>query len=85
MLTDDPEPPSLTRQSSYRILDYDSLLSTQNRLIAQNAEILFVSPSEAALLLRHYGWKAKKLQADWSDHSPLHPTSHCHPLPPSHR
>ena len=65
MLTDEPEAPALTRQSSYRILDHDSLLQTQNRLVAQNAEVLFVSPSEAALLLRHYGWKAKKLQADW--------------------
>ena len=80
LTADDPEAPSLSRQSSYRILDHDSLLSHQNRLIAQNAEVLFVSPSEAALLLRHYGWKAKKLQAEWSgSHSLTHTQSHtCH-------
>ena len=61
----DADAPSLSRQSSYRILDNESLLSTQNKLVAQNAEVLFVSPSEAALLLRHYGWKSKKLQAEW--------------------
>jgi ariadne-1 len=65
MLTADADAPSLSRQSSYRILDNESLLSTQNKLVAQNAEVLFVSPAEAALLLRHYGWKSKKLQAEW--------------------
>lgn len=62
---DDTELPSLSRQASYRILDNDSLLSTQNKLIAQNAEVLFVTPAEAGLLLRHYGWKSKKLQGEW--------------------
>ena len=62
---DDAELPSLSRQASYRILDNDSLLATQNKLIAQNAEVLFVTPTEAGLLLRHYGWKSRKLQSEW--------------------
>ena len=62
---DDSELPSLSRQASYRILDNESLLATQNKLIAQNAEVLFVTAPEAGLLLRHYGWKSKKLQGEW--------------------
>jgi len=64
-IPDADELPSLSRQASYRILDNDSLAATQNKLIAQNAEVLFVTPAEAGLLLRHYGWKSKKLQSEW--------------------
>jgi ariadne-1 len=33
--------------------------------VKQTSELLFLSPTEAACLLRHYGWKSQKLQADW--------------------
>jgi ariadne-1 len=57
--------PVLTRQSSYVVLDNDSLQEKQEQLIRQTAEVLFVTPEEAGCLLRHYGWKGKALQAEW--------------------
>ncbi len=57
--------PIITRQSSYLVLDNDSLSEQQSALIRQTAEVLFVTPSEAGCLLRHYGWKARKLQQEW--------------------
>ena len=57
--------PALTRQSSYLVLDNTSLSDQQSSLIRATAEVLFVTPSEAGCLLRHYGWKSRKLQQEW--------------------
>lgn len=57
--------PVLTRQSSYLVLDNNSLQERQEQLVRQTAEVLFVTPEEAGCLLRHYGWKGKKLQEEW--------------------
>lgn len=57
--------PIMTRQQSYVVLDNNSLTEKQESLIRQTAEVLFVTPSEAGCLLRHYGWKRAPLQAEW--------------------
>jgi hypothetical protein len=57
--------PVLTRQQSYLVLDHESLTDRQESLIRQTAEVLFVTMAEAGCLLRHYGWKARKLQQEW--------------------
>lgn len=58
-------PPLLTRQESYVVMDNAALESKQEQLLRATAEVLFVTPQEAGCLLRHYGWKARKLQQEW--------------------
>jgi len=57
--------PILTRQQSYCVLDANALREKQDALLKQTAEVLFVTPEEAGCLLRHYGWKSRRLQQDW--------------------
>ena len=57
--------PILTRQSSYLVLNHESLSEKQEALIKQTAEVLFVTNEDAGCLLRHYGWKSRKLQQEW--------------------
>jgi ariadne-1 len=59
------EAPSLERQNSYVLFDLTKLAERQDKMVKQIAELLFVTPTEAACLLRHYGWKAAKVEADW--------------------
>lgn len=62
MSTDSVSSPVLTRQSSFLVLDNQAITERLQQLIKQTAEVLFVTTDEAGSLLRHYGWKSKKLQ-----------------------
>lgn len=63
--------PILTRQQSCEVLDNTALSAKQEALVRQTAEVLFVTASEAGCLLRHYGWKARKLQSEWFEDQAL--------------
>lgn len=58
-------PLPLQRNSSYVILNSGTLAQQLAHLVQQTAEVLFVTPSEAAALLKAYGWKRHSLQAEW--------------------
>lgn len=58
-------PPVLARQSSAAVHSGEDVARKMESLAEVTAELLFVSPAEAACLLRHYGWKNAKLQQEW--------------------
>jgi ariadne-1 len=57
--------PDLQRAVSYFVHTTDKLRDQREKLIMSTCELLSVTREEADCLLRHYGWKNNKLQADW--------------------
>lgn len=57
------------RTEPYQILDEALLDEKRNELVHTTSEMLFVTIDEGESLLRHYGWKSKKLQSDWFNDS----------------
>jgi len=64
-MADEPTKPALSRHESYYVMDLNVLEKRAQKVVKQTAEVLFVDEDEAGCLLRHYGWKTAKLQADW--------------------
>lgn len=53
------------RHQYWQVLDEAQLEAKRNELVATISEMLFIGKEDADNLLRHYGWKSKKLQSDW--------------------
>lgn len=57
--------PSLERRGSFTVLPPDKLAQKQDALVKQAADLLYVEPQEAGVLLRHFGWKEDKVKKEW--------------------
>ena len=57
--------PVLERRGSFTVLPPDKLTLKQDALVKQTADLLYVEPAEAGVLLRHFGWKEEKVKKEW--------------------
>jgi len=60
-----PAQPKLMRQISYGIVKRDALEERRQRLIRDMSDFFTLDVEDTACVLRHFGWKSKKLQDDW--------------------
>ncbi|WVF73066.1 hypothetical protein IAT40_007885 [Kwoniella sp. CBS 6097] len=79
---------------TWKVKTLQEIIDMQNKEIKKIQSVLEVSPSSAAVLLRHYAWNSEKLQEQfWNDPAialkeaglspPSSPTTSTQPLPPS--